>query len=92
MPRGDAFVGLKCVGNTRFPIYIRCICSNGTFNVPIDALPLQIEVGVSTTISFTFSQSFLTPAIFSLLCFCELSFQRCHKKKNANNNLTTKKK
>ena len=55
MRRGDAFVGLKCVGNSRFPIYIRFICSNDTFNVPIDALPLQIGVGVSTTISFTLS-------------------------------------
>ena len=64
----QCFCGLKVCGKCTLPnIYIRCICSNGTFNVPIDALPLQIGVGVSTTIYFTFSQSFLAPAIFSFL-------------------------
>ena len=35
--------------------------------MPIDALPQQIGVGVSTTISFTFSQSFLAVEIVSFL-------------------------
>ena len=49
------------------------------FNTPVDALPLQIGVGVSIAVSFTFSQSFMTLAILPFLCFCELSFQRSHR-------------
>ena len=45
-----------------------------------DAHTLQIRVGVSIVVSFTFSQSYLTHAIFSFLCFRELSFQRSHRR------------
>ena len=62
MPRGDALVGLKRVGNY-IPQYIY-----DTFNEPIGALPLQIGVGVSIVISFTFSQKKILLLRFCLLC------------------------
>ena len=75
MPRGDALVGLKRVGNYT-PQYIY-----DAFNEPIGALPLQIGVGVSIVISFTFSQKKkITPAILPFMCFCELSFQMSHRR------------
>ena len=43
-------------------------CSDGAFNAPVDALPLQIGVWVLIAVSFTFSQSFLIPAIFPFMC------------------------
>ena len=79
MRQSNALMGLKRVGNARFPIY-GTSCSNGAFNAPIDALPLQIGVGVSIAISFTFSQSFLTPTILHFLFFRELSFQMSHRR------------
>ena len=74
--------GFKACGKRTFPsVYIYdASCSYDTFNVPVDALPLQIGVGVSIVVSFTFSQSFMTFAIFPVLCFCKLSFQRSHQR------------
>ena len=81
MRRGNALVGLKHVGNAGFLVYIYdASFSYDTFNAPIDALPLQIGVGVSIVVSFTFSPSLMTFTIFPVLCFYKLSFQRSHQR------------
>ena len=48
------------------PQYIYdAFCSNGAFNVPVGALPLQIGVEVLIAVSFMFSQSFFDSCDFS---------------------------
>ena len=49
--------------------------SDGAFNVPIDALPLQIGVLVTIAILFTFSLSFLISAIYLFCAFANFPFK-----------------
>ena len=66
------------VWETHAPQYIYgASYSDGAFNALVGALPLQIGVGVSIAVSFTFSQSFFLPLRFCLLCaYANFPFKR----------------